>query len=280
MKTFRCMANQGDDDDSIVKHKLATTAVREQVMTNILNPYADRDIIRISEVFVLRRIHGAAFVTYEKLPTCRVQTNVHLSDGDQLAMLDVFPLRRIDLFKGDVILKGVAMFGKYGSQNVFLIGCMTAVEHCIFHCKSERCHFIPKSSNESQAGCWLVRTAGYAAHRGSSVTYKIARSRATLLSNYPVRIQIILRDRGIIRMKSVHSRFREHMARKIRKHALPGDIACCHGPGIKALNCCEGGTIMAKIWGQGGKIMAKIWVQGGKIMAKIWGQGGKIMAKI
>eukprot|EP00731_Ephydatia_muelleri_P002096 Em0001g2096a len=26
MKTFRCMANQGDDDDSIVKHKLATTA--------------------------------------------------------------------------------------------------------------------------------------------------------------------------------------------------------------------------------------------------------------
>ena len=48
----------------------------------------------------------------------------------------------------------------------------------------------------------------------------------------------ILRDREIIRMKSVHSRFREHMARKIRKHALPGDIACCHGPGIKALNCC------------------------------------------
>ena len=73
---------------------------------------------------------------------------------------------------------------------------------------------------------------------GSSVTYKIARSRATLLSNYPVRIQMILRDREIIRMKSVHSRFREHMARKIRKHALPGDIACCHGPGIKALNCC------------------------------------------
>ena len=36
-------------------------------------------------------------------------------------------------------------------QNVFfLIGCMTAVEHYIFHCKSERCHFIPKSSNESQ----------------------------------------------------------------------------------------------------------------------------------
>ena len=30
------------------------------------------------------------------------------------------------------------------------------------------------------------------------------------------------------------------MARKIRKHALPGDIACCHGPGIKALNCCAG----------------------------------------
>eukprot|EP00731_Ephydatia_muelleri_P004598 Em0002g774a len=29
MKTFRCMANQGDDDDSIVKHKLATTAVRK-----------------------------------------------------------------------------------------------------------------------------------------------------------------------------------------------------------------------------------------------------------
>ena len=29
------------------------------------------------------------------------------------------------------------------------------------------------------------------------------------------------------------------MARKIRKHALPGDIACCHGPGIKALNCCD-----------------------------------------
>ena len=74
---------------------------------------------------------------------------------------------------------------------------------------------------------------------GSLVTYKIALSRATLLSNYPVRIQMILRDREIIRMKSVHSRFREHMARKIRKHALPGDLACCHGPGIKALNCCD-----------------------------------------
>ena len=33
------------------------------------------------------------------------------------------------------------------------------------------------------------------------------------------------------------------MARKIRKHALPGDIACCHGPGIKALNCCVGCTL-------------------------------------
>eukprot|EP00731_Ephydatia_muelleri_P013414 Em0007g724a len=32
MKTFRCMANQGDDDDSIVKHKLATTAVREDAL--------------------------------------------------------------------------------------------------------------------------------------------------------------------------------------------------------------------------------------------------------
>ncbi|KAL5509264.1 hypothetical protein EMCRGX_G004602 [Ephydatia muelleri] len=30
------------------------------------------------------------------------------------------------------------------------IGCMTAVEYYIYHCKSERCHFIPKSSNESQ----------------------------------------------------------------------------------------------------------------------------------
>eukprot|EP00731_Ephydatia_muelleri_P016082 Em0009g506a len=29
MKTFRCMANQRDHDDSIVKHKLATTAVRD-----------------------------------------------------------------------------------------------------------------------------------------------------------------------------------------------------------------------------------------------------------
>ncbi|KAL5467191.1 hypothetical protein EMCRGX_G031388 [Ephydatia muelleri] len=34
MKTFRCMANQGDDDDSIVKHKLATTAVREKPSTS------------------------------------------------------------------------------------------------------------------------------------------------------------------------------------------------------------------------------------------------------
>ncbi|KAL5500733.1 hypothetical protein EMCRGX_G012329 [Ephydatia muelleri] len=32
MKTFRCMANQGDDDDSIVKHKLATTAVRDAML--------------------------------------------------------------------------------------------------------------------------------------------------------------------------------------------------------------------------------------------------------
>ncbi|KAL5487013.1 hypothetical protein EMCRGX_G019567 [Ephydatia muelleri] len=34
MKTFRCMANQGDDDDGIVKHKLATTAVREKPSTS------------------------------------------------------------------------------------------------------------------------------------------------------------------------------------------------------------------------------------------------------
>ena len=33
-----------------------SSEVCRQVMTNILNPYADRDIIRISEVFVLRRI--------------------------------------------------------------------------------------------------------------------------------------------------------------------------------------------------------------------------------
>ena len=78
-------------------------------------------------------------------------------------------------------------------QNVFFDRCMTAVEHYIFHCKSERCHFIPKSSNELplayarfelkallvrklcigitfceaiQAGCWLERTAGYATQRG------------------------------------------------------------------------------------------------------------------
>eukprot|EP00731_Ephydatia_muelleri_P036009 Em0191g4a len=36
MKTFRCMANQGDDDDSIVKHKLATTAVREHEHPDIV----------------------------------------------------------------------------------------------------------------------------------------------------------------------------------------------------------------------------------------------------
>ena len=35
-----------------------SSEVCRQVMTNILNPYADRDIIRISEVFVLRHIHG------------------------------------------------------------------------------------------------------------------------------------------------------------------------------------------------------------------------------
>ncbi|KAL5509831.1 hypothetical protein EMCRGX_G005267 [Ephydatia muelleri] len=34
MKTFRCMANQGDDDDSIEKLKLATTAVREKPSTS------------------------------------------------------------------------------------------------------------------------------------------------------------------------------------------------------------------------------------------------------
>ncbi|KAL5479295.1 hypothetical protein EMCRGX_G022798 [Ephydatia muelleri] len=34
MKTFRCMANQGDNDDGIVKHKLATTAVREKPSTS------------------------------------------------------------------------------------------------------------------------------------------------------------------------------------------------------------------------------------------------------
>ena len=37
-------------------------------------------------------------------------------------------------------------------------------------------------------------------------------------------------------MKSVHSRFRAH---KIRKRALSVEIACCHGPAIKALNCCD-----------------------------------------
>ncbi|KAL5516311.1 hypothetical protein EMCRGX_G001602 [Ephydatia muelleri] len=36
MKTFRCMANQGDDDDGIVKHKLATTAVRDDLFRNDL----------------------------------------------------------------------------------------------------------------------------------------------------------------------------------------------------------------------------------------------------
>eukprot|EP00731_Ephydatia_muelleri_P013477 Em0007g787a len=37
MKTFRCMANQWDDDDSIVKHKLATTAVRDLMLTLVFN---------------------------------------------------------------------------------------------------------------------------------------------------------------------------------------------------------------------------------------------------
>ncbi|KAL5489377.1 hypothetical protein EMCRGX_G018466 [Ephydatia muelleri] len=36
IKTFRCIANQGDDDDSIVKHKLATTAVREKPSTRLV----------------------------------------------------------------------------------------------------------------------------------------------------------------------------------------------------------------------------------------------------
>ena len=35
-----------------------SSEVCRQVMTNIPNPYADRDIIRISEVFVLRRIQA------------------------------------------------------------------------------------------------------------------------------------------------------------------------------------------------------------------------------
>ena len=77
----------------------------------------------------------------------------------------------------------------------FLIGCMTAVEHYIVHCKSKRCHFkiVKRKPGELplaysrfelkgllvrkqcigitfceavQAGCWLVRTAGYATHRG------------------------------------------------------------------------------------------------------------------
>ncbi|KAL5488710.1 hypothetical protein EMCRGX_G017691 [Ephydatia muelleri] len=67
---------------------------------------------------------------------------------------------------------------------------MTAVEYYIFHCKSERCHFIPKSSNESQeivysdnvlrsnSGRLLVRKNGrlrYTARRnvGNSVLYCI-----------------------------------------------------------------------------------------------------------
>ena len=39
-------------------HRACTRSseVCRQVTTNILNPYADHDIIRISEVFVLRRV--------------------------------------------------------------------------------------------------------------------------------------------------------------------------------------------------------------------------------
>ena len=63
---------------------------------------------------------------------------------------------------------------------------------------------------------------------------KTVRARAMLIANYSVCIPI----REIIRMKSVHSRFREQKAHKIRKRDLPVEIVCCHGPAIKALNCC------------------------------------------
>ncbi|KAL5459966.1 hypothetical protein EMCRGX_G033366 [Ephydatia muelleri] len=87
-------------------------------------------------------------------------------------------------------MKGVAI----RFVQVWLSGCMTAVEHYIFHCKSERCHKIVKRKpgelplayarfelkalivrklcigitfcEALQAGCWLERTAGYATQRG------------------------------------------------------------------------------------------------------------------
>ena len=59
-----------------------------------------------------------------------------------------------------------------------------------------------------------------------------------LIADYSVCIPIITRNREIIRMKSVHSRFREQKAHKTPKRALPFEIACCKGPAIKALNCC------------------------------------------
>ncbi|KAL5506276.1 hypothetical protein EMCRGX_G007889 [Ephydatia muelleri] len=66
---------------------------------------------------------------------------------------------------------------------VWLSGCMTAVEHYIFHCKSERCHFIPKLSNESQeivywdnvlrsnSGRLLVRKNGWLRYTARNVGF-------------------------------------------------------------------------------------------------------------
>ena len=54
-------------------HRACTRSseVGRQVTTNILNPYADHDIIRISEVFILRQILHSRRVKYSPCVECR-----------------------------------------------------------------------------------------------------------------------------------------------------------------------------------------------------------------
>ena len=77
------------------------------------------------------------------------------------------------------------------------------------------------------------------------------------------------------------------MARKIRKHALPGDIACCHGPGIKALNCCviQGRTQNLELGGEGegggggggGRGHARGMGERCKLPIGVWGEATEAM---
>ncbi|KAL5503451.1 hypothetical protein EMCRGX_G010405 [Ephydatia muelleri] len=68
---------------------------------------------------------------------------------------------------------------------------MTAVEHYIFHCKSERFHFIPKSSNESQEIVYWDNVLR--SNSGRLLVRKNGRLRYTARRNVGNRIMVALK---------------------------------------------------------------------------------------